>query len=119
MHELLAIACAWIMLGALGLARPAGTDWATRALYPAGAVLSLLLAAVALGAIFAPPEALVLPLGLLTGVTFLGRVLRVGFGHGTPPAGEDYSVPYNLSPKSPRPGTMYLCSFNPRSTTGV
>jgi len=29
------------------------------------------------------------------------------------------SVPYSRSPKSPRPGTMYLLASRPRSTTGV
>ena len=60
----LAAAAAWLALGALGLVRPASVRWATRVLYPAGALVGLALAAVALGAIFSPATELVLPLGL-------------------------------------------------------
>ncbi|MGH8765769.1 MAG: hydrogenase 4 subunit B [Burkholderiales bacterium] len=63
-QEVLALACAWIALGALGLARPASTAWATRVLYPAGALVGLLLAGAGLGTIFEAPTLLVLPLGL-------------------------------------------------------
>jgi formate hydrogenlyase subunit 3/multisubunit Na+/H+ antiporter MnhD subunit len=64
LHDVLALACAWLAIGALGLLRHDSIGWATRFLYPAGAVVGLALAAVALLAIFQPAAALVLPLGL-------------------------------------------------------
>jgi hydrogenase-4 component B len=60
----LALACAWLAIGALGLLRPAGVGWTTRFLYPASALVGLALAATALSAIFAPAASMVLPLGL-------------------------------------------------------
>jgi formate hydrogenlyase subunit 3/multisubunit Na+/H+ antiporter MnhD subunit len=44
--------------------RPASITWATRVLYPAGALVGLALAAAALSSIFLPAASLVLPLGL-------------------------------------------------------
>src|SRR5258706_15784131 len=64
LHDVLALACAWLAIGALGLARTGSVDWATRVLYPAGAIVGLGLAAIALRAIFQPAVATVLPLGL-------------------------------------------------------
>ena len=64
LHAILAAACAWLAIGALGLVRPASVDWATRALYPAGALVGLGIAAAALGSIVQPATSLVLPLGL-------------------------------------------------------
>jgi len=64
LQQVLALACAWLVIGALGLARNGSVEWATRVLYPAGAVVGLGLAAVALRAIFQPANSLVLPLGL-------------------------------------------------------
>ncbi len=64
LHDVLALACAWLAIGALGLLRHDSIGWATRVLYPAGAVAGLALATVALLAIFQPAVALVLPLGL-------------------------------------------------------
>ncbi len=64
LDQVLALACAWLALGGLGLARPSSVQWATRVLYPAGALVGLALAAVALAAIFSPAAELVLPLGL-------------------------------------------------------
>jgi formate hydrogenlyase subunit 3/multisubunit Na+/H+ antiporter MnhD subunit len=64
LHDVLALACAWLAIGALGLARPASAAWATRVLYPAGALAGLALAATALAAIFQPAVETVLPLGL-------------------------------------------------------
>ena len=64
LHAVLALACAWLVIGALGLARAGSIDWAARVLYPAGAFVGLGLASVALFAIFQPPDATVLPLGL-------------------------------------------------------
>jgi formate hydrogenlyase subunit 3/multisubunit Na+/H+ antiporter MnhD subunit len=60
----LAAALAWITLGLAALAAPASLDLCRRALYPAGALVGLVLAAAALGAVGAPPSARVLPLGL-------------------------------------------------------
>jgi formate hydrogenlyase subunit 3/multisubunit Na+/H+ antiporter MnhD subunit len=64
LHDVLALAGAWLAIGALGLARPASAAWATRVLYPAGALAGLALAATALAAIFQPAVESVLPLGL-------------------------------------------------------
>jgi len=64
LHLVLGAACAWLAIGALGLLRTASVTWATRALYPAGALVGLAIAAAALVAIFQPAESLVLPLGL-------------------------------------------------------
>ena len=64
LDDVLALACAWLALGALGLARPVSVRWATRVLYPAGALVGLALAAVGLVAIFSPATEAVLPLGL-------------------------------------------------------
>ena len=64
LHEVLGLACAWLLIGALGLARAGSAGWATRVLYPAGAIVGLGLAAAALLAIFQPATATVLPLGL-------------------------------------------------------
>jgi len=60
----LAIAVAWLAIGALGLVRPRSLGWVARVLFPLGAVLGFALAAVALGAIAEPPTAAVAPLGL-------------------------------------------------------
>ena len=55
---------AWLLIGAAGLLRPASLALAGRALFPAGALVGLALAAFALQGVFAAPHALVLPLGL-------------------------------------------------------
>jgi formate hydrogenlyase subunit 3/multisubunit Na+/H+ antiporter MnhD subunit len=62
--DVLAVACAWLLIGALGLLRPGSIGWTTRCLYPAGAIVGLGLCAIALLAIFQPATAVVLPLGL-------------------------------------------------------
>ncbi len=64
LHQVLALACAWLVIGALGLLRADSFGWTTRALYPAGALVGLGLATVALLAIFEPAVSLALPLGL-------------------------------------------------------
>ncbi len=64
LHDVLALACAWLAIGALGLVRPTSVAWATRVLYPAGAVAGLALAVSALAAIFQPVAEAILPLGL-------------------------------------------------------
>ena len=64
LHVVLALACTWLVIGALGLLRQDSVGWTTRILYPAGAIVGLGLATVALPAIFEPAASLVLPLGL-------------------------------------------------------
>jgi hydrogenase-4 component B len=64
LHQVLALASAWLVIGALGLLRQDHVGWTTRVLYPAGATVALVLATVALLAIFGPAVSLVLPLGL-------------------------------------------------------
>jgi hydrogenase-4 component B len=55
---------AWLAIGLCGMARPRSVALASRILYPAGAAVGLILAAVALQALFEAPSAHVLPLGL-------------------------------------------------------
>ena len=55
---------AWLVLGLAGLAAPRNLRLAARVLYPAGALVGIGLAAVALEALFEPASARVLPLGL-------------------------------------------------------
>ena len=54
----------WLALGALGLLRPIHSGAGARWLYALGAIAGIALAAVALAAIAAPPQTIVLPLGL-------------------------------------------------------
>ena len=60
----LAAGLAWIAIGLAAMAAPRSLRLASRVLYPAGAVVGLLLAAVALHALFEAPAARLLPLGL-------------------------------------------------------
>ncbi len=55
---------AWLALGLLGLVRSRHLPYVSRVLFPAGGAVGLTLAAVAVAAIGAPPQAIVLPLGL-------------------------------------------------------
>lgn len=55
---------AWLAIGALGLVRPRNLIYVGRVLFSAGAAVGLLLAALALAALSASPQTLVLPLGL-------------------------------------------------------
>jgi formate hydrogenlyase subunit 3/multisubunit Na+/H+ antiporter MnhD subunit len=64
LHATLAAAAAWLVIGAAGLLRPHSLALSSRALFPAGAVVGLALAALALEGIFSAPRSLVLPLGL-------------------------------------------------------
>jgi formate hydrogenlyase subunit 3/multisubunit Na+/H+ antiporter MnhD subunit len=64
LHATLAAAAAWLAIGAAGLTRPASFALASRLLFPAGAMVGIVLAAFALQGVFSPPRALVLPLGL-------------------------------------------------------
>lgn len=54
----------WLCLGLLGVLALRNTDIVARVLFPAGALIAMGLAAVALGALFSEPETAVLPLGL-------------------------------------------------------
>lgn len=60
----LLLAGAWLAIGLAGVALPRGLTFVRRVLFPSGALVGILLAAVALGAVFAPPAARILPLGL-------------------------------------------------------
>ena len=55
---------AWVAIGCCGLLAPRGSTLPGRVLYPAGAAVALLIAAIALLAVFEPPSARLLPLGL-------------------------------------------------------
>lgn len=66
------------------------------------------------------PEEVAAMLGLYVSICALGGAFwwsalrRVAHAFLSPrwgPGRAGYSVPYSLSPKSPSPGTMYLCSF--------
>lgn len=60
----LVLAGAWLALGFAGVAAPRNLRLSTRVLFPAGAVVGLLLAGIALQAMFEAPSARVLVLGL-------------------------------------------------------
>lgn len=60
---LLAVA-AWLVIGALGLVAPRRLPFVARVLFPAGGLVALALAYVALEALFREPAARLLPLGL-------------------------------------------------------
>jgi hydrogenase-4 component B len=60
----LAVIAAWLTIAMLGLARPRNLRWIRNVLFPAGAAMGVLLAAVALSAIGPLPQSTVLPLGL-------------------------------------------------------
>jgi len=60
----LAVIVAWLALGAAGLFRPRDFTFISRVLFPAGSAVGLALAFVALFAIAAPAQTVVLPLGL-------------------------------------------------------
>ena len=55
---------AWLAIGTTGLVRPRNLRFVSRALFPAGALVGLALAAVAGYSIDLPPASAVLPLGL-------------------------------------------------------
>ena len=60
----LTVVGAWILLGAIGLARPRATRWIAHRLFPLGALACLALAVIGGAALFAPATDLVLPVGL-------------------------------------------------------
>ncbi|HUY03343.1 MAG TPA: hydrogenase 4 subunit B [Rhodocyclaceae bacterium] len=61
---MLFLVCAWIVIALAGLVAPKNFRYVSRVLYPAGALVGLLLALTALGAMSGTPETMVLPLGL-------------------------------------------------------
>ena len=60
----LAVIAAWLILGAAGLAVPRRLRFISRVLFPASALVGLMLAIIALAAIGSGPQTAVLPLGL-------------------------------------------------------
>jgi formate hydrogenlyase subunit 3/multisubunit Na+/H+ antiporter MnhD subunit len=62
-HVLVLIA-GWLGLGVAGLVAPRSLIWVGRVLFPVGALIGLLLTLIAATALAAPPQTLVLPLGL-------------------------------------------------------
>src|SRR5947207_3356174 len=58
------IVAAWVALGALGLLRPHSLRFGSRLIFPAGACVALLLTVIAFLSLDAPPQSLVMPLGL-------------------------------------------------------
>ena len=69
----LAAACAWIALGAAGMAAPGNLRLSARVLYPAGALVGVVLGAVALASVGNAESMRVLPLGL-PGLPFHARL---------------------------------------------
>ncbi len=55
---------AWLVIGAAALLRPQATGFVTRVVFPAGALVSLAVACIAVAAIDNPAQTMVLPLGL-------------------------------------------------------
>jgi len=64
LQTVLAGAAAWLLIGFGGLLRPGSLALSARVLFPAGALIGLLMAAVAFTSLFQAPRTLVLPLGL-------------------------------------------------------
>ncbi|MBP8296430.1 MAG: hydrogenase 4 subunit B [Burkholderiales bacterium] len=64
LHLVLGIMVAWLILGGLGLVAPHSLDFVGHGLFPASAVASLALAGAGLAALGAPPQAMILALGL-------------------------------------------------------
>ena len=60
----LALVCAWLLIGVLGLVGPGSFRFVGRVLYPAGALVGLLLAAAGIVALGGTAEVTVLPFGL-------------------------------------------------------
>lgn len=61
---ILVVAVGWLVLGSLGILALNRFRLVAQVLFPAGGVLGLALFGIALGAVFAPPDVSVLPLGL-------------------------------------------------------
>src|ERR1043165_8983770 len=60
----LAVALAWLTIGVAGVCAIRRVDVMARILLPAGSVFGIVLLVIALDALFAPPEGMVLPIGL-------------------------------------------------------
>ena len=63
-HFVIGAIAAWLLLGGLGLVAPNNLDFVGHTLFPASAVVSLVLAGAGFVALGAAPQALVLPIGL-------------------------------------------------------
>ncbi len=64
LDSVLTLVLAWLLLGLAGLAAPRTLAWVGRTLFPLGALVALVLAEVAIRALFAAPETQILVLGL-------------------------------------------------------
>jgi len=64
LDRILTVILVWVGIGAVALAAPRRTRFVARGLFPVSSLLSLILAASALHALFSGPQATVLPLGL-------------------------------------------------------
>jgi len=60
----LVVVAGWLLVGLLGLFALRKLGWVAKVLFPAGGAIAILLAGVALAAMFAAPQVVVLPLGL-------------------------------------------------------
>ena len=75
----LVVVVGWLLVGVFGLFALRSLGWVAKVLFPAGGALALLLFGVALGATFATPEVVVLPLGL-PGLPYLFSGSPIGCG---------------------------------------
>ena len=64
LHWLLLAVAAWLALGAAGVAALRRLEFVAKVLFPAGGAVGLVVCGLALGGIFAAPQAVVLPIGL-------------------------------------------------------
>ena len=64
LNACLSLLALWVIIGALGLARPMSVGFAGRTLFPLGALCGLALAVVAAASLGLPAEQAVLPIGL-------------------------------------------------------
>src|SRR5690348_8324267 len=64
LHAALLVVAGWLALGVIGVARPRRLAFIAHVLFPAGAALGVVLAAVAFVALHGPVQEIVLPLGL-------------------------------------------------------
>ncbi|HEY4038040.1 MAG TPA: hydrogenase 4 subunit B [Burkholderiaceae bacterium] len=64
LNAILTVVTIWVGIGVIALVAPRHTRYIALGLFPISALLSLVLAAVALHGLFAPPQATILPLGL-------------------------------------------------------
>jgi formate hydrogenlyase subunit 3/multisubunit Na+/H+ antiporter MnhD subunit len=63
-YTLLLIACAWVAIGLAGLLAPRKTHFIAKTLFPLGALVGLLAGFIALASLGAPPQTVVLAIGL-------------------------------------------------------